>query len=140
MGGGGSDHGGDVALWVPRVIFSPIYFTTEFLIRRPLGALLTAAERANLPEALYDFFAFGPDHKSGFIPTAFFDFGLNPSVGLLLFWNDAFFKGNDLQLSGSIWTSDWIAGSLRERIHLHGSDLLTLQLSGSAGPTASSLA
>ena len=27
-------------------------------------ACRSAAERANLPEVLYDFFAFGPDHKA----------------------------------------------------------------------------
>ena len=31
---------GDVALWIPRVIFSPVYFVSEFLIRRPIGALI----------------------------------------------------------------------------------------------------
>lgn len=40
---------GDVALWVPRVILSPVYFTTEWVIRRPLGAAVTAAEKVDLP-------------------------------------------------------------------------------------------
>jgi hypothetical protein len=48
-----------------------LYFTTEFLLRRPLGALITAAERANVPKILYDFFTFGPDHTAGIVPTAF---------------------------------------------------------------------
>ena len=43
-----SPSAGDIALWVPRVIFSPVYFTSEFLIRRPLGAVISAAERATL--------------------------------------------------------------------------------------------
>jgi hypothetical protein len=77
---------GDVALWIPRIVFSPVYFTTEFLIRRPLGALLTWAERSNVPSVLYDFFAFGPNHKAGFAPLVFIDFGFNPSVGLYAFW------------------------------------------------------
>ena len=49
-------------LWVWRIIFSPIYFTTEYLLRRPMGAFLPWAERANAFQSLYDFFAFGPDH------------------------------------------------------------------------------
>jgi hypothetical protein len=117
---------GDVALWVPRVIFSPIYFVTEFLIRRPLGFLIAGAERAGLPDILYNFFFFGPDHKAGFAPLVFADFGFNPSVGLFAFWNDAFAKGNDLTFHGSIWTDNWIAGDVADKIHLHGKDILSL--------------
>ncbi len=89
---------GDVALWVPRVALFPLYVTSEFVIRRPLGALIVAAERSNVPRWLYDFFAFGPAHKSGFAPIAMIDFGFNPSVGVYVFWDDAFAKGNDLSL------------------------------------------
>src|SRR5580704_8503419 len=73
---------GDVALWVPRVIFYPVYLVSEYVIRRPLGAAETAAERANLPNKIYDFFTFGPDHKAGFLPIALVDFGFEPSVGV----------------------------------------------------------
>jgi hypothetical protein len=117
---------GDVALWIPRVLFSPVYFTSEFLIRRPIGALIAGAERANLPTVLYDFFAFGPEHKAGFVPLAFFDFGFQPSVGLYLFWDDAFFNGDDLRLHASTWGADWLAGSLTQRIRLPGARSLTL--------------
>ena len=34
---------GDVALWIPRVILSPLYFVSEYIIRRPLGWLITTA-------------------------------------------------------------------------------------------------
>ena len=125
---------GDVALWVPRVLFSPLYFTSEYLIRRPLGALISGAERAGLPEALYDFFTFGPDHKAGVLPIGFVDFGFNPSVGLFAFWKDAFFNGNELQFHGTFWTSDWIAGQLLDRITFHDKDTLTIQASGIRRP------
>jgi hypothetical protein len=107
---------GQDLLVIPRVIVSPFYITTEYVIRRPLGAAVSAAERSNLPRELYDFFLFGPDHKAGVVPTLFFDFGFSPSVGLYGFWNDAGFKGNDLNAHFSIWTSDWIAGSIGDRI------------------------
>jgi Omp85 superfamily domain len=125
---------GQAALWIPRVAFFPLYFTSEFLIRRPLGALVSAAERAHLPRILYDFFAFGPDHKAGFAPIAFVDFGFNPSVGLYLFWDDAIFKGDDLRLHASVWTSDWLAGSFAQRIHFYGNDSLTLRVGASRRP------
>lgn len=109
---------GDVALWVPRLVLSPLYLVSEYVIRRPLGTLVTAAERANLPKVLYDFFTFGEDHKAGFAPIAFFDFGFRPSVGLYIFWDDAFFKGHDLRLHGSTWTRDWLALVFEDRIRL----------------------
>ena len=58
---------GEVALWVPSVVLSPVYFTTEWLIRRPLGAAISAAERADLPTILYNFFTFGVEHKAGIV-------------------------------------------------------------------------
>jgi hypothetical protein len=132
--GGEPTTPGDVALWVPRVIFSPVYFTTEYLLRRPIGAVIAEAERSHVPEFLYDIFFFGPEHKVGVLPTAFIDFGFNPSVGLYAFWDDAFFKGHDLRLTGSVWTSDWITGSLIDRIAFHGDDTVTFRLSGLRRP------
>ena len=114
--GGPPPTASDVLLWIPRVLLSPLYFVSEFLIRRPLGAVISGAEKAHLPDALYDFFAFGPDHKAGFAPYAFVDFGFEPSVGIYLFWNDAGFKGHDLSLHAATWTSDWIAGGFTDRV------------------------
>src|SRR5262245_25300204 len=80
--GGAPTSPGRKALWLPRVLLSPLYFVSEYVVRRPLGYAITAAERAELPAALYDFFAFGPDHKAGVVPIALLDFGFEPSVGL----------------------------------------------------------
>jgi surface antigen Omp85-like protein len=125
---------GDVALWVPRILLSPLYFTSEFLIRRPLGAAVSAAERARVPTALYDFFTFGPEHKAGFAPIAFVDFGFQPDVGLYAFWDDAFFDGDDLRLHAAGWSSHWLAGSLTQRIRLPRDDQFTFKLSASRRP------
>jgi Omp85 superfamily domain len=124
---------GDVALWVPRVLLSPVYLTSEFVMRRPLAALIPAAERADLPRKLYDFFTFGPDHKAGFAPVAFAEFGFNPSVGIYSFWDDAFVSGHDLRLHAEAWPSDWIAGSLTERFRLDR-DVLELRVSAVRRP------
>jgi len=125
---------GDVALWVPRILLSPLYLTSEYLIRRPLGALVAGAERAHLPSILYDFFAFGPEHKAGFAPIAFVDFGFNPDFGVYLFWDDAGFEGNDLRLHAAAWSADWLAGSFTERIRLHHDDQLTLKFTAMRRP------
>jgi hypothetical protein len=128
--GGEPTTAGDVALWVPRVVVSPIYLVTEFVLRRPIGALITAAERAELPRIIYDFFFFGPDHKAGIAPVVFAEFGFNPSVGIYAFWDNAFFKGNDLRLHAAIWNSEWLAGSITERIHLDKDNTLAFRVAG----------
>lgn len=126
---------GEVLEWVPRVILFPIYLTTEYLIRWPLGAAIAGAERSNLPQVLYNFFFFGPDHKAGFAPLAFVDFGFNPSVGLYAFWDNAGFKGNNLRFHGSAWTGGWLAGVFTDQVVFgkHG-ESMTLGFSGIRRP------
>jgi hypothetical protein len=123
----------DATRWVPRIVLFPLYLTSEYLIRRPLGWAIASAERAQVPAALYDFFAFGPDHKAGFVPIAFVDFGFQPSVGVYLFWDDAGFKGHQLRARGSTWGADWLTGVLAERFPV-GPGTLTLATTGARRP------
>jgi hypothetical protein len=125
---------GQVALWVPRVILSPLYLTSEFLLRRPLGALMTTAERSGWPTILYNFFTFGPEHNAGFAPIVFVDFGFLPAVGAYIFWNDAFFKGQNLHFHGSVWSGDWLAGALTDHITFATDKVLTLKVTGVRRP------
>jgi hypothetical protein len=120
---------GQAALWVPRVVLFPLYVVSEYVIRRPLGYAITAAEKADLPTALYDFFAFGPDHKAGIVPVGFVDFGFRPSIGLYAFWDDAGMKGHALRLRGSTGGAGWLAGALSERFQI--SDAASIGWSGS---------
>jgi hypothetical protein len=125
---------GDVLLWIPRLILSPLYVVSEYVIRRPLGFLITEAERAQLPLLLYDFFLFGPDHKAGVLPYAFLDFGFDPSVGLYFFYNDLFTDGHDLVARGATWGEDWIAGSLSSRTAIGDSSSFAAQFSAVRRP------
>src|SRR5512140_1027513 len=43
--------GGHWALWIPRVLLAPVYVAHEYLIRRPVGAFVTHAERAHWAES-----------------------------------------------------------------------------------------
>jgi Omp85 superfamily domain len=125
---------GDVAIWVPRILLSPVYLVTEYGIRWPLGHAIAAAERAHVPRILYDFFFFGPDHRAGFAPVGFVDFGFRPSVGLYAFWDDAFFQGNDLRFHGTTGGANWFAGVFTDRILFHEKDSLDLTLLGIERP------
>jgi len=100
---------GRAALWVPRIIASPLYLTTEYLITAPLGAFVTAAEKHRWPTLLIDFFTFGEDHEAGLIPLVLYDFGLRPTVGLYFFWDRAFSKANSLRASVAYGGTNWVA-------------------------------
>ena len=117
---------GEIALWVPRVLLFPPYLVSEYVIRRPLGALVTEAERKNWAASVIEFFTFGPEHKAGVVPTAFIDFGLQPSVGLYFFWDDALAKGHDLRAHVSYFGSDWVAISASERLHTGATSRMAL--------------
>ena len=132
--GGEETTAGDVALWVPRIVLAPVYLVSEFLLRRPLGALVMWAERSNLPKAVYDLFTFGPDHSAGFAPIGFLDFGFNPSVGAYIFWNDAFAKGNDIRVHATTWGAHWLAGVVTDRVRLDDTKSVAFRFAGVKRP------
>jgi hypothetical protein len=125
---------GEAALWVPRVLLSPAYLVTEYAVRRPLSVAIPAAERADLPRKVYDFFTFGPEHKGGVVPALFVEFNFNPSVGVYAFWDDAGFPGNHLRLHAEAWPTEWVGGSLTQRIVLDSARTWQLRLSGVRRP------
>jgi len=83
-----STSAGEVLLWVPRVVLFPAYVVSEFVIRRPVGAVLTFAEEHRVQERWDDFFRFGEERKIGLFPTGAIDLGFRPTVGLYFFWDD----------------------------------------------------
>ena len=118
---------GEVALWVPRVVLFPLYLTSEYLIRRPLGALISTAERNDWAPAIVDFFTFGEDHKAGIVPTAFFEFNFRASGGLYFFWDDAVWRHNDVRVHGQIGGFDWLSLGAVDRVHIGKLSTLGLQ-------------
>ncbi len=125
---------GHPLLWIPRVLLSPVYFVSEYVVREPLAVAVPAAEHADVPREIYDFFTFGPKHEAGFLPVGFAEFNFNPSVGVYAFWNDAGFAGDDLHLHLEAWPADWVGGSLVERITFDPAHALQLRVSGSRRP------
>lgn len=105
---------GEIALWVPRVVFAPVYAVTEFVIRRPVGFLVTEVEKARTWEVLIDFFTFR-DRRVGVIPTFFVQFDLRSSVGVYAFWNDFVAPGNDLRVNFAFGGERWWLFTIRDR-------------------------
>jgi len=102
-----ADAGGG-ALWVPRVVLSPLYLISEFVLRRPIGALISTAEREHWIDTVSDVFLFGPQNNYLLVPTALFDFGLLPSVGLYFSGDNVFAAGNTIKLHAATWGPPWL--------------------------------
>ncbi len=129
-----SASAGKPALWIPRVLLSPLYLTHEYLVRRPLAAIVPAMEKADLPRKLHDFFLFAPDHKGGIVPVGFVEFNFQPSVGVYGFWNDGPWPNNDVSLHLEGWSSEWLAASLSERVRFSKGYSMLVKLRGVRRP------
>lgn len=98
---------GEIALWIPRIVFSPLYLFSEFVLRRPLNWMFTELERMHAFTWMLDIFTFGPNRQAGIIPTAFYEFGFRPSVGLYTYWNGFLSRENRIALQLATGGSDW---------------------------------
>ncbi len=98
------------------MLFSPLYLVSEYVIRRPVGWLVSEIERSHLFDAFFDFFTFGVDRSAGLVPTAFFDFGFVPSAGLYLWWNDVGAPGHDIRINAGFGGVDWMHAKVLDRI------------------------
>ncbi len=129
-GRGPPDDGANAGIWLARVALSPLYVVSEYLIRQPLNALMKPLEAHDDISKLYDFFAFGPDHKIGFAPIAFVEFGFNPSVGIYGFWDDALVRKNSVRTHIDVWPTDWYAGSLADHFEWGNNQIFEIRASG----------
>jgi hypothetical protein len=118
---------GDVLLWIPRVALSPLYFVSEFVVRRPLGVVVSWAEKEELPKLLVDFFTFGPDRNIGIVPTALIDFGFNPSVGVYHFWNEFLADNNKLRARAATWGPRWLVLKVADRLEVYDDHELSVR-------------
>jgi hypothetical protein len=119
---------GEVLIWVPRVVLLPVYLVTNYVIRVPIGAVATASEKGNWGPAVFNFFAFGPDHKGGIFPTFFLAFGFRPSIGLHFFWEDTFVTGNKVTADAAWGGSNWITLAVGDRYRFTKESSLALQV------------
>lgn len=109
---------GDVFIWIPRAVFSPVYLVTEYLIRWPVGKLTAWLDVNDIPDLVSDFFTFGPGGKSGLVPSGLIDFGFRPSIGLYFFSNDTLWNGSAVRTHLAFGGVDWYraTATLRHQI------------------------
>ena len=105
-------------LWIPRVVLFPLYVVNEYMLRRPLGALASRAERDRWSDSVVHLFTSAGGSKSSVVPTAAFDLGLLPRVGAVYTRDDLFAAGNALVLRGATWGPRWIEVALADRYAL----------------------
>lgn len=117
-GRGPEKRRGEGLLWVPRILASPLYLTSEYVLRRPLAVLVKTAEEDHWVQGLTNFFTFDKAHKIGLLPTFFYEFAFRPSVGAYFFWDDAFFPKNAFRVHVSTGGSGWYAASVTDRVTL----------------------
>ncbi|HEY1908671.1 MAG TPA: BamA/TamA family outer membrane protein [Myxococcaceae bacterium] len=113
---------GDVLIWVPRVVLLPGYLVTEYALRVPVGAFSTASEKGNWAGKAFNFFAFGPDHKGGILPTFSFNTGFRPTIGAHFWWGDTFVAGNTLTADVAWGGSDWIRTAIGDQYRWSSTD------------------
>jgi len=107
----GPDPALDAALWISRVLTSPLYLVSEYVIRAPLAAFFTELERAGLIDWL--FASGGP---VSVVPTAFFEFGLSPSIGIYAAYDGLGFAENRASLHAATFGEDWLRLIVRDRV------------------------
>jgi hypothetical protein len=98
---------GDVFVWIPRTIFMPVYLVSEYVLRWPIGKLVSAIDENDVIDVVGDFFTFGPGDNSGLVPSFLIDFGFRPSIGLYFFTNDTLWKGNTINSHVAFGGVDW---------------------------------
>ena len=108
----------EALLWIPRILLSPLYVVTEYGLRKPLGAVDGAVEKASLIPKAIDFLTFGPNNNAGIVPTAFVDFGFRPSIGVYFFYDDFLAPHNDLRFTISTGGEKYLKAKLADRIPL----------------------
>jgi Omp85 superfamily domain len=101
---------GDALLWIPRVVVSPLYFVSEYVLREPIGAATASIERGG---------AGGSAGASiGVVPTGLVDFGRRTTAGLYVFADGFPAHGHELRLHAVTGGSDVLSLAVADRVAL----------------------
>ena len=115
-------------LWIPRVLLSPLYVANEYVVRRPLGAFVIHAERDRWSDSVAQLFTFGEGGHNLLVPTASFDLGLAPSVGVYYALGEAGAADNRLAVQLATWGLRSIRASAADTYAIDEPDQLQARL------------
>jgi hypothetical protein len=99
-------------LWVPRTLFFPLYFLTEFLGRRGLGVVTAKAEEKELPARVRDAFTFGPKHDYTVYPVFRVDLPLRATIGVKGRFRNIPADNTTLRFSGNFGGVRFVSGQV----------------------------
>ena len=105
-GRGNPDARPSEALWIPRALLSPLYVVHEYVVRRPLGALVKTAEHDQWVSKIEKLL--GTNQDFFIYPRFAFDFGSVPSAGASLHWRHALASDNTVTAHVGTWGVDWV--------------------------------
>lgn len=105
----------DHLLWIPRVILAPLWFVSEYLVRRPIGAVVTAIERDKLAQRTIYISTIGPKQNIGFFPSLYYDRGRMPFVGAYIWWDEAGSPRNQVRGYFATWGEPLIMATIADR-------------------------
>ncbi|MFO0760313.1 MAG: hypothetical protein U0359_27780 [Byssovorax sp.] len=125
---------GEVLRWVPKVLGFPVYAVTEYGIHRPLSAVLDRADTRGWVTKIAELWTFGPEGRIGIVPSARFDLGLRPSLGIYGFYDDFLTRKNALRLHAATGGSDWLSLTVADRMRIAEGAQLSLRFDGSTLP------
>ncbi len=120
----------DVLLWIPRVLLAPLYLASEYLVRRPIGAIIIAVERDKLAQRALHVVTLGTAEGPktfGLVPTFYFDSNQLPSVGVYLWWDDVGSRKNHLRFHFATWGPQWLNTQLTDRYDLGAHSTVSLR-------------
>ena len=107
---------GDRALWIPRVVFFPIWWVAEVLVRRPLVWLTGLLAERQLVRRYKEFFTFGPEDRVTLMPTFLYDLGFRPNAGLRFEYREI--RGSPATVFARVayGGADWLSGEAGLRV------------------------
>ncbi|MEP7120528.1 MAG: BamA/TamA family outer membrane protein [Byssovorax sp.] len=122
--------------WVPRVVLYPAYLVTDFVVRRPLGALTRAVEGAGAGSSGGEIedFSFGTGKRSGLVPTARLDTDFRPTVGVYFYYDRLGIKSNGIRAQATFGGTDWLGLTVGDRLALGPRSSIELRLDGERRP------
>ncbi len=92
---------GDALAWIPRVIFFPVYLTTEYVLRRPTDAFAGWVDENHVVPIIRKIL--DPIPQFSWNPALALDFGTFVALGVDVRLHDIFVKGHEM--SGTVLSS-----------------------------------
>jgi hypothetical protein len=118
--------GGEVLLWVPRVVVYPLYLFSEYVLRQGLSRVLDTADDLRAESETADTF--------GLTPVLELETQRRPVFGVMAIWREAGSKKHTLRGYAGFGGIDWMRAIVGSRLDLDEGAELTARAEASRRP------